>query len=349
MGKILHRVSLKDVARAVGLHSSTVSLALRDDPRLNEKTRQRVKKAADRLGYCANPLVSAWLRQVRNPEVPSSGTGLAFFLGLSVSEKIAQESYYMTFVEGARAEAAHLGYNVLETFFGADDEARLMKVVQQLRYRGVRGVLVFDPGLALPPAVVEELLTGFAVVVMLRAKGGEIFHRVGVDIAANVELAMTHLRAAGYRRIGLPITPIRKSLDAVRKDVIAAYTLQQLLLPPGDRVPLPRKYIEHSQTMLPDWAKSQRADAILGVNINHHEFLADTGIVYAHFGVDTRPHLTGVVNRGVEIGREAVFKLAGMVTGNRFGKPEVPVLTLLPGKWRQGPVRETKNQTSAKK
>lgn len=347
MGKIINRVSLQDVAKAVGLHTSTVSLALRDDPRLNERTRRRVKKAAERLGYRANPLVSAWLRQVRNPEVPSSGAGLAFFLGLAVSEKVAKETYYRTFVDGARAEAQELGYEVSETVFGLDDEAKLLKAIQTLKYRGVRGVLVFDPGLKIPPAVMSRLKRGFAVVVMLRAQGGEQFHRVGVDIAANVELAMQNLRAAGFRRIGLPIAPVFASLDAVRRDVLAAYRLQQLLLPPRERVPLPRKYIEHSPTMIRKWAKAERVDAILGVNILHHDFLAGTGIIYAHLGVDARPALTGVMNRGYNVGRAAVFKLAGMVTGNRFNEPDVPVLTLVPGVWR--PAEKTKKRPKSKR
>lgn len=341
MGKIINRVSLKDVASAVGLDASTVSLALRDDPRLSEATKERVKQAAERLGYRPNPLVSAWLRQVRNPEVPSSGTGLAFFLGLSVSEQIAKETYYTTFVEGARAEATALGYDVMETIFGSDDGAKLLRVIQRLRYQGVRGVIVFDPGLQIPDVVMAELKRGFAVVVILRAKDSDGFHRVAVDIAANVALAMRNLRAAGCRRIALPIAPISASMDAVRKDVLAAYMLQQRLLPARERVPLPGKYIEHAGPMVLEWLKAQRADAFLGVNKLHHEFVAGarsgSAIVYAHLGVDALPHMTGVVNRGFEVGRAAVFKLAGMVTSNRFSQPEVPLLTLVPGVWQSVP------------
>ena len=50
---------MEDVARAVGYSRATVSLALRGDASIPEKTRQRIAKVAEKLGYRTNPLVSA--------------------------------------------------------------------------------------------------------------------------------------------------------------------------------------------------------------------------------------------------------------------------------------------------
>ncbi len=47
------RVTMADVAQRARLHASTVSLALRDHPSIPEKTRQRVKELAARMGYIA--------------------------------------------------------------------------------------------------------------------------------------------------------------------------------------------------------------------------------------------------------------------------------------------------------
>lgn len=338
MGRIQHRISLRDVAAEAGVHVSTASLALRDDRRLTEATRQRVRAAAERVGYRANPLVSAWLRQVRRPEAATSGAGLGFLLGLRASEGVAREPYYRTFLRGAREEAEALGYTVSETVFGPDNDEALLKAISRFRYCGVRGVLLFDPARCMSQRVADALADGFAVVVLLRAGHGARFHRVGVDIGANVSLALQELRAAGCRRIGFPVAP--QVLDAVREEALAAYLLQQQFWPRRERVPLPAEPVDHSRTEFLSWASTHRPDAILSVNIELHGFLAGSrrkshsGIVYAHIGVDARPGLTGVLNRGADVGREAVFKLAGMVTGNRVHVPEVPVVTLVPGIWR---------------
>src|SRR3954447_11118062 len=48
--------TLMDVARLAGVHVSTVSRVLRDSPQLNirPETRQRIKEAAEELGYRPN-------------------------------------------------------------------------------------------------------------------------------------------------------------------------------------------------------------------------------------------------------------------------------------------------------
>lgn len=45
------RVTLKDIAQETELSISSVSLALRNDSRISEPVRERVKEVAHRLGY----------------------------------------------------------------------------------------------------------------------------------------------------------------------------------------------------------------------------------------------------------------------------------------------------------
>lgn len=48
------RVTIADLARALGMDKSSVSLALRDSPRISEATRKRVRKAANEQNYSPN-------------------------------------------------------------------------------------------------------------------------------------------------------------------------------------------------------------------------------------------------------------------------------------------------------
>lgn len=48
------RVTIADLARALGMDKSSVSLALRDSPRISEATRKRVRRAANEQNYTPN-------------------------------------------------------------------------------------------------------------------------------------------------------------------------------------------------------------------------------------------------------------------------------------------------------
>lgn len=340
MAKKSSRVTIRDIAAVGGMHPSTVSLALRDDPRLPEETRAKIKQLAAKMGYEANPLVSAWLRHVRQPEVAQEGVGMAFMLGMEASELVAKESYYRAFIEGARAEALALGYVVSDILFGRQSPSELLKAIARLRYRGVRGVVIFDPAECVPPEVVRELESNFAVVAMLRCGGGHRFHRVSTDIAYNATLALKRLREIGCKRIAFPVKP--GGVDRVRADTINAFLGQQQLWPETDIIPLPKNSVEQIPELLLRWVKKHRPDAILSVNFAWYQVLQDGGyrmpedLIFAHIGTDTRRWLPGVVNRAHEVGRAAVFKLAGLMTGNRFGAPEFPLATMVPGFWSDG-------------
>ena len=62
-------VTMADLAREVRLSRNAVSLALRADPSIPETTRQRVRAAADRMGYRVNPTISQLMSELRKSGV----------------------------------------------------------------------------------------------------------------------------------------------------------------------------------------------------------------------------------------------------------------------------------------
>src|SRR5215211_7651893 len=57
--KLKKKVTIRDVAAKLGLSAMTVSLALRDHPRISLETKQRIRAAMDKLGYRPNPVARA--------------------------------------------------------------------------------------------------------------------------------------------------------------------------------------------------------------------------------------------------------------------------------------------------
>ncbi len=52
-------VTVRDIALATGLHHTTISLGLRNSPKLRPETLKKIQSAAKRLGYVPDPMLSA--------------------------------------------------------------------------------------------------------------------------------------------------------------------------------------------------------------------------------------------------------------------------------------------------
>lgn len=87
------RVTIRDVARAAGVSTTTVSDALSGNGRLPAATRERVAAVAFRLGYRANPAA----RNLRRQRVGG--------IGLYLPDNAGSFTYYLDLAGGAASEA----------------------------------------------------------------------------------------------------------------------------------------------------------------------------------------------------------------------------------------------------
>jgi DNA-binding LacI/PurR family transcriptional regulator len=90
--------TVQQIADALGYAKSTVSMALRDNPTVNAKTRQRIQQAAREMNYQPNALAQAIY------------TGKAKVIGFA-THTIASE-YLSTFMDGMIEQAQEQGYLV---------------------------------------------------------------------------------------------------------------------------------------------------------------------------------------------------------------------------------------------
>jgi DNA-binding LacI/PurR family transcriptional regulator len=106
------RVTIRDVAQAAGVSTTTVSDALTGNGRLPAATRSRVAAVAGRLGYQANPAA----RSLRGQRVGC--------IGLYLPEEAGNFAYYLELAAGAASEA--LGHSLALTLIPrSHDPARL--------------------------------------------------------------------------------------------------------------------------------------------------------------------------------------------------------------------------------
>lgn len=118
-------VTIKDIARELGVSPATVSLALNGSSMIGQETTRRVKEAAERMGY------------VRNPYARSLVKGRTGVLRLVVAE--LRTPFYATLVQDISRAAQEKGYEVsvaVSDDQGATEWANMRRLVQH-RVEGI--------------------------------------------------------------------------------------------------------------------------------------------------------------------------------------------------------------------
>jgi DNA-binding LacI/PurR family transcriptional regulator len=129
------RIRLKDIGAHLALDKSTVSLALRGDPRIAEATRARVVHAATALGYRRDPALSrlAQVRWANRRQTPASSIAMVSWAGDDYPDQARELSGPL------RAAIEGMGYGweriVVTARGGVAAAARI------LRARGVDGLV----------------------------------------------------------------------------------------------------------------------------------------------------------------------------------------------------------------
>ena len=120
-------VTIKDIAAALGLSTSTVSKALRDSYEISEETKKLVQDYAKKINYRPN-LIAVSLREKRTRT-----------LGLVVSD--LSNNFFLQVIDGIESAAQVKGYNLIIAQ-SKDDYEREQLNLQFLTSRGIDGLLV---------------------------------------------------------------------------------------------------------------------------------------------------------------------------------------------------------------
>ncbi len=182
-------VTMRDVARAVGLSQSTVSRVLNGTPTvvpIAEKTRERVIAVAKELGYRPNPLA----RGLRGAST--------MLLGVIVRD--ITDLFFAGAIESVSAEASTRGYNVVlgHAHARADEAIALWGVLEA---RHCDAILLLGD-MRDQPRLIEDLARARVPVVALwqGSRPTEVAS-VSVDNDAGIRAVLDHLAELGHRRI----------------------------------------------------------------------------------------------------------------------------------------------------
>lgn len=179
-------VRVVDVARAAGVSTATVSNVINKPDRVGVRTRHRVERAIDELGFVPNRAA----QQLR--------VGVSTSIGLVVPD--VSYPFFTDLGRGAEAEAADLGLSV---FLGNSDidhakEVGLVKSFLQQRVRGLLVAPITSPRAVLE--IAEQAEVPFVLVDTPPLLDGN-FSTVSSDSLAGGRIAVRHLVERGSTRL----------------------------------------------------------------------------------------------------------------------------------------------------
>ena len=309
-------VTIRQIAEELDLSISTVSRALKDSPQIPERTKERVRTAADRLGY------------QRHAQAAALRTGSTHMLGLVVSS--IDNPFFGKVAARVEEAAAARGYRLMVAHCGEDHERQDEMLSAMMEYR-VDG-LIFVP-MGTPEDRVMQRLRTMPVVTIDRQLEGSGIASVGADSWGAARELAAHIRSQGFERPALISGPqttstglerdrcLRSSLMDVGYENIpgrkSSYTIE------GGRAAARELFTEaEEQGTLPDVLICSSAPIAIGAMTE----CAERGIrVGQQIGMATfdeldwfqaiTPTMTAIDTRIPDMARESVNLLLSLIAG----------------------------------
>lgn len=180
-------VRLKDIADKTGFSVNTVSLALRESPRIPAETANLIREAADALNYLPNHVAKSLVSR----ETKTIGLVLTDITNPALTQ-VAQA------IELALAER---GYSTLFATSN-NDLAEEKRVIEMFRSRQVDGMLIY-PRSHRELAHIRKLREAGYPVVLLVGDPDAGIDAVCIDERRGAHRAVRHLLDIGHSRIGI--------------------------------------------------------------------------------------------------------------------------------------------------
>lgn len=341
------RITLRDIADKLGLHYSSVSLALRGHPRIPAATRRKVQETARKMNYRPDAMVQALAAYRTRIRPAQSDETLAWLMKCPIPS--SDDSYFAgRFLAGARTRALELGYR-LELFSLTEPGMTTRRMETILRTRGIQGVIVAPQP---PPKALGRIVMNwslFSAVTIGYSLVWPPLPAVSNHQFLTSQLACRKLRSLGYERIGFCID--RMGDERVHGGFIGGYMADRAHRKNALEI-TPFLFDRWNPQAFGKWLTRFRPQAVIfhdsdiaesAIRELHLDVPADMGIVcltktsrgYAH--VDQNHDL---------VGSAAVDLLVSLIYRQQRGVPPFAQRLLIEGSWKNGYSVQRRNSTS---
>lgn len=332
------KVTITDIAKKLGVHVSTVSLALNNSPKISEATRLKVQKAAAEMGYQTNPYVAALMSSIRSGKTPKDPPTIAFITSSVTPDKWRENYNFCEFHDSCETVAQSLGMR-LEPFWIGDKNLSAKRLDDILYNRGIQG------GILLPTGNLREKMNHDWSRIAAVSYGiydiAPSIDRVKADHYGNMEKVLITLSEQKFKRVGFVMETPYPYKNHNRW--LAAYLMEQGNLPPNRKT---KPMLDPAPTFkkFKAWYEKEKPEVIicvhmatvakwvkqLGLEVPHDISLVTVGNAHD----DTS--YSGMIENSGDCGKLAVETLLDRIHHNQIGTPDSPRFITVRGRWQAG-------------
>lgn len=331
-----------------------VSLALRGDPGVSEKTRKRIDKIARTLGYAPDPMLTA-LASYRKRQRPAAYKANIAWLSSNPDAKSTGKGDFYLYYEGARTRAAQLGYVLEEIDLQMDEHKDPRRLRRILDARNISGLI-------LAPSSVAAATFDFDFSRHSAVRIGYSYRHPVLNTVANMQFRtvlkiMQKVADFGYQRPGIILS--EEVDERTSWNFLGGFLA-------GHHFFLKRNWIapfytptsmaaEFAPTIM-DWIFKQRIDCLFGIGHRSTfealsklglQFPDQVGYVDGHLS-EGEEYFSGMNQNSRQIGTSAVDLLVGMMHRHDTGIPAIPTHHLVEASWLDGKTLPPKAGTNSR-
>lgn len=333
------KITMKDIAKSLGVSVATVSRALQDNPRISPEKREQIRRYAEEHNFTPNILAESLRRSKVQP-----------FKVIGVILPQFTHYYFSSILSGIEDTAFARGYQLMVAQSNEDFE-REVKICQSFIKAQVCGVIVSQSKHTTNANHFKALQTkGIPLVFFDRISTSIDASRVVVDDYIGAFNAVTHLIEIGCKHIAYYGTAVDLEIgknryngyhDALRKH---GFTLEESLIQRCDN----REDAEAITPILmqyptpPDAFFAVNDDTAIGIlyackrmGYKVPEDISICGFTNGQRATACDPMLTTVEQRGYKVGEEAtnilIDKVEGITPKNKIEKRIVRTRLILRG------------------
>ncbi|WP_157895218.1 LacI family DNA-binding transcriptional regulator [Verrucomicrobium sp. GAS474] len=331
-------ITTRQLAAMAGCSHATVSLALRNHPRISEATRKKIVDLASASGYSRDPLVSTLMTQLRTTRRNRATEKLAFLTLWDTRDGWRKGHQDTSAFQRACVRAEELGYEI-EEFWAKEPGLNAKRLTKILYTRGIRGLLLST--LPRPSGHFSLDWSHFATVTTGSTLLKPDLHRVVHSQFQGMSQLLHELRHLGYRKIGF--TSLVDQSERSNQGWLARFLLHNQRQPAALRVP-PLIVPKWSPTKALQWIEKHEPDVIVSNIEDPLHLLRDAGFrVPKEIGYASLDRIlpgdpyAGIDQLRGEMGAVAVELLISLLEGNQYGLPTHPRMVHVTSEWKPGP------------
>ncbi len=193
--EIKRKITIKDVAKAAGVSTQTISRVLNKRPDVSPETREHVEGVIREMGYAPN-VIARSLSSGRSSTLGVVGFGLEYYGPGRV-------------LPGIERQAAKAGLSLMRALLLPQDRESIDRVLMHFITQQTAGIIWAIPGFSESLEIIEKTAEAMTIpIVFLNRPPIPDRVVVSVDNRAGARLAVEHLAQQGYQNIGIISGPL---------------------------------------------------------------------------------------------------------------------------------------------